>query len=107
MKSSPEKHLAYKNALLLPSIGNSNVIFNQSKSAETIYLSQGANVNTLVSSSIFMGQPFILVPNQTINYELRFLISDFTFINIQKMVLKDVINTEIGNTQDIEININD
>lgn len=97
----------FKVRLSITNVGNSNVIFNQSKSAETIYLSQGANVNTLVSSSIFMGQPFILVPNQTINYELRFLISDFTFINIQKMVLKDVINTEIGNTQDIEININD
>lgn len=97
----------FKVRLAITNIGNSNVIFNQSRAAETIYLSQGANANTLVSSSIFMGQPFTLIPNQTINYELRFLISDFTFTNIQNIVIKDVINTGTGNTQDIEININD
>ena len=97
----------FKVRLSITNMGNSNVIFNQSRAAETIYLSQGANANTLVSSSIFMGQPFTLIPNQTINYELRFLISDFTFTNIQNIVIKDVINTGTGNTQDIEININD
>jgi len=97
----------YKAKLSITNTGEENVIFNQSRAAETIYLTQSGEVNTLVSSSIFMGQPFTLVPNQTINYDLRFLISDFTFTSIQKIKIKDVINLGTGNTQDIEININD
>lgn len=97
----------YRANIKITNISNSNIILNSQKSAETIYLNQGENVNTIVSNNIFMGQPLTLQPNQSINYSIRFLISEFSFNSIKKIVIKDVTNESTKNIQDIEFDISD
>ena len=89
----------------ITNVSNSNVILNRDKSAEIIYLNQGENLNTIVSSNMLMGETLTLEPNQSINYPIRFLISEFTFNSIKKIIIKDVTNESTNNTQDIEIDI--
>lgn len=89
----------------ITNVSNSNIILNKDKAAEIIYLNQGENLNTIVSSNILMGETLTLEPNQSINYPIRFLISEFTFNSIKKIIIKDVTNERTNNTQDIEIDI--
>lgn len=95
----------YRANIKITNISDSNVILNKEKAAEIIYLNQGENLNTIVSNNIFMGQPLTLSPEQSIVYPIRFLISEFTFNSIKKLVIKDVTNESTNNTQDIEIDI--
>lgn len=97
----------YRANIKITNISGSDVILNKQKSAEIIYLNQGENLNTVVSNNIFMGQPFALQPNQSITYPIRFLISEFSFNSIKKLIIKDVTNENTNNTQDIEINISE
>ena len=95
----------YITNIKISNVGKYNIELNRDKSAETIYLNQGGNNNVIVSTNIFMGQTVVLNPDDSINYNIRFLIPDFTFGSISKIVLKDVTNISTNNTQDIEIDI--
>lgn len=95
----------YKANIKIINTSSSNIVLNKQKAAEIIYINQGENLNTLVSNNILMGQPLTIEPNQSINYQIRFLISDFTFANVKKLIIKDVTNESTGNTQDIEFDI--
>lgn len=95
----------YKANIRITNISGSDVILNKQKAAEIIHLNQGENLNTVVSNNILMGQSLALQPNQSITYPIRFLISEFSFNSIKKIIIKDVTNENTNNTQDIEVDV--
>ena len=95
----------YKANIKITNVSNSNIVLNKNKSAEIFYLNQANNVSTVVSSSIMMGKTMQLNQNDSINYNIRFLISDYTFNMINKLIIKDVTNESINNIQDLEIEL--
>lgn len=91
----------------ITNIDDSNIILNSEKAAESIYLGQGSETDILVSTNLFMGKELVLKPNDSINYSIRFLLSDFSFGNVKKIIIKDVINESTNNKQNVEINLNE
>lgn len=95
----------YRANMKISNTGTTNVTFNKSAGAEVVYLNQGADYNTIVNTHMFMGEEYILQPNVTLNYNIKFSISDFTFSSIKKILIKDVTNANNNTTNDIECNI--
>lgn len=95
----------YRTSIKITNKGLNNFLLNKDKAAEIIYLNQGENNDIKISDSVLLGKSLELKPNQSINYSIRFLISEFSIEQLKKIIIKDVTNEATNNTQNIEINL--
>lgn len=95
----------YRTSIKITNKGLNNFLLNKDKASEIIYLNQGENNDIKISDSVLLGKSLELKPNQSINYSIRFLISEFSIEQLKKIIIKDVTNEATKNTQNIEINL--